>query len=81
MARLVIEPGQEESWLLGNTGITSDGTINVWRFFNDLDAGWELGHGERWRLSYRIAWGGVPDMKFSVVMSVEDGKPAVHLED
>lgn len=80
-AGLTIQPGQEESWFIGDIGISTDGKINVWRFFRDLDASWELGPDERWRLYYRIECEGIPDRKFSIVLGTEDGKLTVLLED
>lgn len=78
---LIIRPGQEESWLIGKTGISGDGKINVWRFFRDLDASWELRPDEHWRLDYRIECDGVPDVPFSIVLASEDGHLKVRLED
>jgi hypothetical protein len=80
-AGLVIGPGQEESWFLGRVMTGTDGKITVFKFFSDLDGGWELLPGERWRITYRIACPGVPEVEFSVVMTVEDGKFAFRFED
>ena len=55
--------------------------FSIWRFFRDLDASWELGPDERWRLCYRIECEGIPDRKFSIVLGTEDGKLTVLLED
>jgi hypothetical protein len=79
-AGLVIRPGQEQSWFIGNTLIGGDGKISVYRFFSDTGASWELGPDERWRLSYRIACGGVPDVPFSIVIAAEEGTVALRLE-
>jgi hypothetical protein len=80
-AGLVVRPGQEQSWFLGRIGIGTDRKIIVFKFFSHLDAGWELGPDESWRLSYRIESDGVPDRKFSIVLAAEDGELAVRLED
>jgi hypothetical protein len=79
-AGLVIGPGQEQSWFIGNTLIGGDGRINVYQFFSDTGAAWELGPDERWRISYRITCDGVPDKPFSVVIATERGEVIVRLE-
>ena len=35
---------------------------------------WRLDPDEHWRLSYRIACDGMPDVKFSIVVDSPDGK-------
>ena len=79
-AGLVIGPGQERSWYIGNTSKSGDGKINVSRFFSETRASWELGPDESWRLCYAIACGGRPEAKFTVVMAVEDGDLTLRLE-
>jgi hypothetical protein len=74
-AGLVVGPGQEQSWFIGNTWIRPDGKISVYEFFSDTGADWELRPDERWRVSYRIACDGDPDVPFSIVIAAEEGRP------
>jgi hypothetical protein len=79
-AGLVIGPGQEQSWYIGNTLKGGDGKVNVYKFFSDTGAAWELGPHERWRISYRISCDGMPDKPFSIVIAAEGGGVVVRLE-
>jgi hypothetical protein len=79
-AGLVIGPGQEQSWSIGNTWTRPDGKISVYEFFSDTGADWELGPDERWRVSYRITCGSVPDVPFSIVIAAEEGGAVVSLQ-
>lgn len=82
-AGLLIGPGQEESWLIGQTGTGDDGEMNVFKFAKGAggrDLSWQLDPDERWRLSYRIACEGVPDVPFSIVIEAEEGKALPRLE-
>ncbi len=74
-AGLLIKPGQEQSWLIGQTGTGDDGKMAVFGFGNPRKGRWELGPDESWRLSYRIRCDGVPDeVPFSIVVDSLDGK-------
>lgn len=79
-AGLLIGPGQEQAWLIGNTWTRPDRRTSVYGFFSDTGEDWELGSGERWRVSYRIACDGLPDMPFSVVIEAGESGAEVRLE-
>jgi len=79
-AGLVIRPGQEQSWFIGNTWTHPDGKVRVYNFFSDTGADWVFGPDERWRISYLITCGGVPAFPFSIVIAAEDGEAVVRLE-
>jgi hypothetical protein len=79
---VVIGPGQEESWLIGDAAIYGDGQIVLWSFYGEMKTGgWPLSPNEHWRLSYRIDSEGIPNKQFSIVLGVEDGNLVVRLED
>ena len=71
-----IAPGQEELWIIGYTGTGSDGIMRAGSFTDQRWWGlpWEFDTDERWRLSYRIQCDGMPDVKFSIVVTAEDGQ-------
>jgi hypothetical protein len=79
-AGLLIGPGQEQSWFIGNTWTRGDGKISAYEFFSDTSADWELGPDERWRISYRITCDGMPDKPFSIVIAAERGEGVGRLE-
>ena len=77
-AGLAIRPGQEELWGIGYTGTGSDGNMNAGGFavpdqrWRGLP--WRFDPDERWRLFYRIECDGMADVRFSVVVSAENGQ-------
>jgi hypothetical protein len=79
-AGILIGPGQERSWLIGNTWTRPDGRISVYEFSSGTGADWELCPDECWRISYRIRCVGVPDQPFSIVIEAEEGQAVVSLE-
>jgi hypothetical protein len=83
-AGLLIKPGQEEPWVIGYSGTGGDGNMNAGGFavpdqrWRGLP--WRFDPDERWRLSYRVASDGAPDVLFSVVAYAEDGQIKLHQE-
>ena len=77
-----IGPGQEELWIIGYTGTGSDGIMRAGGFSDQRWWGlpWEFDPDERWRLSYRVECDGVLDVKFSIVVTAEDGQPRLRKE-
>jgi hypothetical protein len=69
---------EEKCWVIGYTGIGGDGSMNAGGFavpdqrWRGLP--WRLDPDEHWRLSYRIACDGMPDVKFSIMVNSPDGK-------
>jgi hypothetical protein len=74
-AGLLIKPGQEQSWLIGQTGTDDDGKMAVFGFASARNGRWDLGPDESWRFSYRIRCDGMEgEMPFSIVVDSLDGK-------
>jgi hypothetical protein len=77
---VIIQPGQEESWLLGYTGTGGEEgnwQMSVFNFnvTNHATLYWQLYPDESWRLSYHVRCDGVDaEMPFSIVVDSLDGK-------
>ena len=73
---VIIQPGQEESWLLGYTG--TGGEEGNWQMsvFNfNATRYWQLYPDESWRLSYHVRCDGVEaEIPFSIAVDSLDGK-------
>jgi hypothetical protein len=76
-AGLIVRPGQEESWFLGNTATGTDGKMNLFEFnvTNGARLSWQLDPDEDLRFTYRIRCDGViGEMEFRIRVYSEDGK-------